>query len=175
MKNRRLLKRSIILGVMLAAIGYTFYIHFSEDRGLVSQGDTAPNFVLEDMEGNRLELAELRGQGVYLNFWATYCPYCVQKMEYLQKYHEDYKEKGVEIININVDETTLQVERHQERKGLSYSLFIDRNMLVSNAYGVSVLPAVFLINEDGQVLEAEVGAKTEEQVIAALDKLIPIN
>lgn len=175
MKKRRLLIRSIILGVMFVAIGYTFYNHFSEDRGLVNEGDIAPNFVLDDMDGNRLELADLQGKGVYVNFWATYCTYCREKMQYLQEYHEDYFEKGVEIVSINVDETTLQVERHQQRQGLVYPLYIDRNMLVSNAYGVHSLPATFLINEEGQVIDAQVGAKTEEQVIASLDELIPSN
>ncbi|SDN38403.1 Peroxiredoxin [Alkalicoccus daliensis] len=165
--------RSAILLVMVAAIAYTFYNHFSEERGLVDAGDEAPNFVLEDMDGERVELSELRGQGVYLNFWATYCTYCRQKMEYLKDYHEEYAEKGVRILSVNVDETTLQVERHQQRYDINYNLYIDRNMLVSNAYGVGVLPSVFLINENGSVIERQIGGKTEEQVVAALDELVP--
>lgn len=175
MKKQRLLIRSIILGVMIIAIGFTFYNHFSADRGLVTQGDIAPNFVLEDLDGNRLELSDLQGKGVYVNFWATYCTYCRTKMQYLQEYHEEYHEQGVEIVSINVDETTLQVERHKQRQNLDYPLYIDRNMLVSNAYGVSHLPATFLIDENGQVIETQVGAKTEEQVLASLDELIPSN
>ncbi|PYZ94462.1 alkyl hydroperoxide reductase [Salipaludibacillus keqinensis] len=173
MKQRRLIIRSVILIVMLAAIGYTFYNHFSTERGLVDQGDIAPNFVLEDMEGNRLELADLQGEGVYVNFWATYCTYCRDKMAYLQEYYEEYEQEGVKIVSINVNETTLQVERHQQRQGLSYPLFIDRNMLVSNAYGVSSLPATFLIDENGQVIERQIGAKSEEQVLESLNELIP--
>lgn len=173
MKKNRLWMRSIILFVMVAAIGYTFYNHFSEDRGLVDAGDEAPNFVLENMEGERVELSELQGQGVYVNFWATYCTYCRQKMEYLKEYHDEYEDKGVKVLSVNVDETTLQVERHQQRYGIDYDLYIDRNMLVSNAYGVGVLPSVYLIDENGIVLERQVGGKTEEQVVAALDELVP--
>lgn len=173
MKKKRLLMRSAILFVMVAAIGYTFFNHFSEERGLVDAGDSAPNFVLEDLEGEPIELSDLRGEGVYLNFWATYCTYCRSKMEYLQEHYEEYEEKGVRVVNVNVDETTLQVERHKQRFNLAYDLYIDRNMLVSNAYGVGVLPSVFLIDENGEVIERQVGGKTEEQVLTALDSLVP--
>ncbi|WP_147804825.1 thiol-disulfide oxidoreductase ResA [Alkalicoccus halolimnae] len=175
MKKRRLWMRTAILLVMAAAIGYTFYNHFSEERGLVDAGDEAPNFILEDANGEEVELDNMEGQGVYLNFWATYCTYCRDKMDYLKEYQEEYAQKDVQVINVNVDETTLQVERHKERYDLDFDLFIDRNMVVSTEYGVGVLPSVYLIDEEGQVIERQVGGKTEEQVVAALDKLVPDN
>lgn len=175
MKKRRLIIRSAILLVMLVAIGYTFYSHFSTERGLVDQGDMAPNFILMDIEGNQIELEQLQGKGVYLNFWATYCTFCRQKMQYLRDHYEEYKEKGVEIVAINVNESQLQVERHKERYSINYNLYMDKNALVTNAYGVVSLPAVFLIDENGEVIARQIGAKTEDQVIAALDRLVPSN
>ncbi|UCZ54722.1 thiol-disulfide oxidoreductase ResA [Bacillus shivajii] len=173
MKQRRLVIRSVILLVMVIAIGYTFYSHFSEERGLVDQGDIAPNFVLNDLDGNRIELADLQGKGVYVNFWATYCSFCRSKMQYLKDHYEDFKEKGVEIIAINVDEATLQVQSHTDRHELNYPIVIDRDMLVSNAYGVVSLPATFLIDENGEVIKRQIGAKTEEQVVESLESLVP--
>ncbi|WP_096188579.1 thiol-disulfide oxidoreductase ResA [Evansella halocellulosilytica] len=173
MKQRRLIIRSVILLVMIIAIGYTFYNHFSEERGVVDRGDVAPNFVLNDMDGNRMELSELQGKGVYLNFWATYCTYCRTKMEYLKDHYEDFKEQGVEVIAVNVDESTLQVQRHLDRNEVNYPVFIDRDMLVSNAYGVVSLPASFLIDPNGEVIDREIGAKTEEQVLESLQSLVP--
>ncbi|WP_096434814.1 thiol-disulfide oxidoreductase ResA [Alteribacter populi] len=173
MKKRRLLIRSAILIVMTVAIGYTFITHFSEERGLVDAGDHAPDFALEDMNGDLVHLEELKGQGVYLTFWATYCTYCRQKMEYLKDHYDEYKDKGVEIIAVNVDESSLQVERYIDRHDVPYPNVIDRGMLVSNAYGISNLPAVLIIDENGSVLERQIGGKTEEQVLTALDKLVP--
>lgn len=173
MKKNRLLIRSSILLVMLLAIGYTFYNHFSEDQGLVAEGDEAPDFVLESMEGEEMYLEDFEGEGVYLNFWATYCTYCRDKMEYLNEHFEEYEELGVQVLNVNVDETELQVERHEQRFQLDYELYIDRNMLVSSAYGVGVLPSVFLIDETGEVQEHHVGGKTEQQVVESLDSLVP--
>ena len=173
MKEKRLIIRSVILLVMIVAIGYTFYSHFAEERGVVDKGDMAPNFALVDLEGNTVELEDFRGKGVYVNFWATYCSICRVKMQYLNEHYDEYKDKGIEILSVNVDESTVQVDRHKQRHELSYSLYIDRNMLVSNAYGVAALPTVFLIDEHGKVIERQIGGKTEEQVLEALEKIIP--
>ncbi|SDY60759.1 Peroxiredoxin [Evansella caseinilytica] len=175
MKKKRLIIRSVILLVMLLAIGNAFYNHFSAERGIVDEGDIAPNFVLEDLDGNRLELEQLRGKGVYLHFWATYCTYCRQKMQYLRDHYEEYQAKGVEIVAVNVAESQLQVERHLERFDINYGLYLDKDSLVTNAYGVVSLPTAFLIDEDGRVIEREIGAKTEKQVLASLNKLVPGN
>ncbi|ADU30083.1 thiol-disulfide oxidoreductase ResA [Evansella cellulosilytica] len=173
MKQRRLIIRSLILLVMIVAIIYTMYNHLSDERGLVDSGDIAPNFRVVDLDENILELDELRGKGVYVNFWATYCRFCREKMQYLRDHYDEYKEKGVEIVSINVDESSVQVENHQNRFNLHYPLYIDRSMLISDAYGVISLPATFLIDENGIVVERHIGGKSEEQVIASLDKIIP--
>ncbi|GEL08421.1 thiol-disulfide oxidoreductase ResA [Salisediminibacterium halotolerans] len=173
MKNRRFMMRLSILAVMIAAVGYTLYINFSEERGLVDAGDEAPNFAVKNLTDDEIELADYRGDGVYINFWATYCTYCRDKMGYLQDHYEDYEEEGVKVLHVNVDETTLQVERHKERFGYDFDMYIDRGMLVSNEYGVHSLPAAYLIDENGEVIERHVGAQTEQQVLSSLDRLIP--
>lgn len=173
MKNRRFLIRLSILMIMGAAVGYAFYVNFSEERGVVDSGDIAPNFEVTDLDGTSVELEDFRGEGVYLNFWATYCVYCREKMQYLQKYEDKYRGQDVVILNVNVDETSLQVERHKERQELTFPLYIDRNMLVSHAYGVVSLPTIFMIDDTGRVLERQIGAKTEDQVVEALDMLVP--
>ncbi|WP_078596967.1 thiol-disulfide oxidoreductase ResA [Evansella clarkii] len=173
MKQKRLIIRSVILLIMIGAVSYTFYSHYAEERGVVDQGDIAPNFRVQDPAGNILELEELRGNGVYVNFWATYCSFCRDKMKYMNEHYKEYEKLGVEVVNVNVDESTLRVERHQERHQLDFPLYIDRDMLVSNAYGVASLPTTFLIDENGNVIERQIGAKTEAQVIESFDRLIP--
>ncbi|PYZ92136.1 alkyl hydroperoxide reductase [Salipaludibacillus keqinensis] len=173
MKKRRLLIRSIILTVMIVAIGYTFYSHFSEDRGLVDVGHEAPDFIIKDVNDEEIHLEDYEGQGVYLTFWATYCSYCRDKMEYLKANYDEYQDKGVEIIGVNVNESSVQVQRFIDRHNVPYPNPIDRDMLVGNAYGVTVLPHTLLIDEDGVVVERTIGGKTEADVLASLDKIVP--
>ncbi|WP_078593147.1 MULTISPECIES: thiol-disulfide oxidoreductase ResA [Evansella] len=171
--RKRLIYRTAILSIMALVIGYTIFSSISEERGLVDKGDVAPDFILEDMNGNIVHLEEMRGKGIYLTFWATYCSFCRDKMEYLVEHYQDYKEKGVEIVGVNVDEATIQVERFLERRPVPYTTAIDRGLLVGNAYGVTALPYTLLINENGAVIERTVGGKTEEQVLEALEMLVP--
>ncbi|RKL69234.1 alkyl hydroperoxide reductase [Salipaludibacillus neizhouensis] len=173
MKKRRLIVRASILFVMTLAIGYTFFLQFTEERGLVDTGDVVPNFILKDVNGNKFELDDYKGKGVYLTFWATYCKYCTAKMEYLKEHYEKYKEKGVEIIAVNVDESSVQVQSFIDRHQVPYPNPIDRNMLVSNAYGVTALPHTLLLDEEGIVIERKVGGKTEAEVVEALEKVVP--
>ncbi|WP_416148357.1 thiol-disulfide oxidoreductase ResA [Salipaludibacillus sp. HK11] len=173
MKKNRLLIRAVILIVMISAISYTMYTHFSEDRGLVDAGDRAPDFILEDVNGEEIHLADYAGKGVYLTFWATYCTYCVDKMEYLKEHYEEYKAKDVEIIAVNVSESSIQVQRFLDRNQVPYPNPIDRGMVVGNAYGVTAIPHTLLIDEDGMVIERQIGGKTEAQVIEALESVVP--
>lgn len=171
--RKRLIYRTTILSLMALAVAYTIYSSVSGERGLVDEGDAAPDFILEDMNGDIVQLEEMRGKGVYLTFWATYCSFCRDKMEYLVENYQDYKEKGVEIVGVNVDEAAIQVERFLERRPVPYITAIDRGLLVGNAYGVTALPYTLLIDENGTVIERSVGAKTEGQVLEALEKLVP--
>ncbi|MBU9724006.1 MULTISPECIES: thiol-disulfide oxidoreductase ResA [Bacillaceae] len=175
MKQKRLIIRSIILVVMFAAIGYTLISHFTEDRGRVDRDDIAPNFAVVDTEGNLLELADLEGKGVYVNFWATWCSVCRDKMEHLKNNYDDYRDKGVVIVAINSGEGSTVIQRHMERFQYNYPLYIDRGNLVGNAYGVMEIPVAFLIDENGVVLDREIGPKSEEKVIQSLERLIPGN
>jgi len=94
-------------------------------------------------------------------------------MEYLKDNHEEYKEKGVEIIAVNVDESSIQVDSFIKRHQVPYPNPIDRGMPVGNAYGVNALPHTLLIDEEGKVIERKVGGKTEGEVLEALETLVP--
>src|SRR5690606_35879229 len=73
-KQNRLIMRSAILLVLIAAIGYTIYNSATADDVTVLEvGDKAPDFALADLEGNDHKLSDYKGQGVFLNFWGTWC------------------------------------------------------------------------------------------------------
>ncbi|MGO4888251.1 thiol-disulfide oxidoreductase ResA [Anaerobacillus sp. MEB173] len=174
MKQKRLMIRTIVLLIIVAALGYTFYTNFfSETKELVNVGDEAPNFVLTDLDGNRVELADLKGQGVFLNFWGTYCPPCEKEMPYMEKLYQIYKDQGVEILAVNVDEPRLTVERFVQRHKLTFPILMDEGLNVINAYGVSPLPTTFLIDKDGMVVGRILGGMNEESIEEYMQSIKP--
>ncbi len=149
LKKRRLIIRSCILALITVALGYTFYFSFSDDFSLAQTGDASINFVLENLEGERIELDELSGKGVFLNFWGTFCKECVEEMPIMDELYQEYKDKDVELIAINVDESELAVKRFIERLDVSFPVVIDKGLNVTKAYGINPLPTTVLIDKSG--------------------------
>ncbi len=173
-KKRRLFIRSAILLVIAVAIGYMFYSNFFSDNGAaVRIGDEAPNFVLKDLDGKEVELADYRGQGVFLNFWGTYCPPCEREMPYMENQYAIYKDQGVEILAVNVGEAPLTVERFVERHDLSFPIPMDGGQQVLDRYGVLPLPTTFLIDPEGTVINVITGGMSEADIASYMESIKP--
>jgi peroxiredoxin len=141
---------------------------------MLSIGDEAPNFILNDLNGEKIELESLRGQGVFLNFWGTYCPPCEKEMPYMESQYQVYKDQGIEIVAVNVDEPELSVKKFVERVGgLSFPVVIDRGGNVLDAYNVSPLPTTFLIDKNGVITEVITGGMTEDHIADYLESIKP--
>lgn len=164
MKNRRYITRLLVLIGISITLGYTFYTSFAGQKEAVTVGELAPNFVLKDLDGNEIELKELRGKGVFLNFWATYCPPCIDEMPYMENSYQKYQDEGIEILAVNVDEQRIRIEKFINSMGLTYPILLDPGSQVNQLYGVRALPVTFLIDENGFVIERRVGGLTEEMV-----------
>ncbi|MBU8907174.1 thiol-disulfide oxidoreductase ResA [Desertibacillus haloalkaliphilus] len=173
MKKKRLLMRTTILSIIGVALAYTFYANFFDDTEVVNAGEEAVNFALTDLDGNRVELADLRGKGVFLNFWGTYCPPCEEEMPYMESQYQAYKDQGVEIIAVNVDEPELSVQRFVDRHNLTFPIVIDRGSNVLDAYGIRPLPTTILIDEHGTVVRKHIGGMTERDVQSFMEEIKP--
>lgn len=173
-KNRRLIMRSLILFVIVVAIGYMFYLNFfSDSNSAVKVGDKAPNFVLTDLDGNEVELEDYHGQGVFLNFWGTYCPPCEREMPFMENQYAIYKDKGVEILAVNVGEPELTVKRFVQRHGLTFPILLDKGQQVLDLYGVMPLPTTFLINPQGKVTKIITGGMSESHIAEYMESIKP--
>jgi peroxiredoxin len=174
MKQKRLIIRTIILILIAAAIGYTIYSTvFGDQNKVVKAGDQAPNFRLETLEGESIEMADLEGKGVFLNFWGTYCKPCEREMPAMQRQYEIYKEKGIEIVAVNLGESNLPVKRFVERKDLTFTVLLDKKRDLVDVYGIGNLPATFLVDKNGRVVERTTGQLDDEKVSELMEKIIP--
>jgi peroxiredoxin len=173
-KKRRLLIRSIILILLISAVVYTLYANFTKDeRGQIQAGDKAPDFVLTDMEGKKHKLSEYEGQGVFLNFWGTWCKPCEKEMPYMNNQYKQFEDQGVQVLAVNVSESEFLVNRFVSKHNLEFPIVIDKNGEVLNAYGVDPLPTTFLINPDGEVVKVITGTMTEEDIKEHMESITP--
>jgi len=175
-KKKRLIFRVIMLIILAGATAFALYSSFTEeDQEVVQVGDQAPNFQLPtvNMEQETMTLSELEGKGVMLNFWGTWCPPCKEEMPFMEKLYPEYKEKGVEIVAVALDDSRLVIEGFIEDYGLTFPNLHDKNYQVNDAYGVGYLPATFFINEDGEVVNKVVGGLTLEKLEGHLQEIVP--
>lgn len=173
MKKRRFFIRTGILLVMLAALCYTMYNSVFAKQDRVKEGSIAPNFVLQSVDGERIELKDLKGKGVFLNFWGTWCGPCKQEFPYMANQYELFKDRGVEIVAVNVAESKIAVKNFMEAYGVNFPVAMDKDRQVTEAYDITPLPTTFLINPEGKVIKVIKGTMTERNVYEYMNLIKP--
>lgn len=154
MKNKkiRLFMRAAILVVVAAAVTYTLLQVLSQNNNL-AKGDTAPDFILKNLDGEKVHLKDYRGQGVLLNFWGTWCGPCKEEMPYLNHIHQKNAVKGVKILAIDVGESRYQVNNFVERYDLKFPIILDKDREATEAYNIDPMPTTFFIDKNGKVVK----------------------
>lgn len=131
----------------------------------------APAFSLKDLNGNTVSLADYKGKVVLVDFWATFCGPCLKAMPRLQKLHDAYSAQGFSLLGIATDEEgAAKVAPVAAKTRVRYPILISDPNAWKN-YGVTTLPALFLIDRKGQIVRQFGGAtdhKTIEREVAAL-------
>ncbi|MBD8070304.1 thiol-disulfide oxidoreductase ResA [Bacillus sp. PS06] len=173
MKKYRLLVRTVILLLLATALGYTLYSNFFVEKIKVSVGDVAPDFVITDIDGNRHQLSEYRGNGVIVNFWGTWCKPCEREMPYLENQYNLYKDQGIQMIAINVGEPKFSVESFVDQYEMTFPVGIDKGNELLNLYGVDPLPTTFFIDKDGHVIDIVSRELTERMIHDYIEQIKP--
>lgn len=173
MKKRRFFIRTGILLVMLAALCYTMYNSVFAKQDQVKEGSIAPNFVLQSVDGERIELKDLKGKGVFLNFWGTWCGPCKQEFPYMANQYQVFKDRGVEIVAVNVGESNIAVKNFMDAYGVNFPVAMDKDRQVTEAYDITPLPTTFLINPEGKVIKVIKGTMTERNVYEYMNLIKP--
>lgn len=123
----------------------------------------SPDFELESMDGTMVKLSDLRDKNVIINFWATWCDFCVLEMPDLQKLQETYKDDLI-ILAVNVGETKEEVQKFIEDNNLKLTVLLDEKGEISNVYGLRSFPSTIAVNKKGEVVTAKIGMLTNEQI-----------
>jgi len=116
-----------------------------------SGSEPAPGFTLPTRAGGSVNLADLRGQVVMINFWASWCGPCRQEFPILDEMFRKYRPMGFTLLGINVESDSADAERFLEQTPVSFPIAYDRENEVSNAYGVSAMPTTLIVDRKGNV------------------------
>jgi thiol-disulfide isomerase/thioredoxin len=130
-------------------------------------------YQLTDLEGRPIRLADLRGKGVWLNFWASWCPPCQQETPILREVSDLYRDRGVILVAIENQETVGVGKAYAERYGLRYTIGADVSGHIFRTYRVYALPTQFFIGSDGVIRSVVQGPLDRAGAIAHVEQIAP--
>ena len=160
---------AVVLGVLI----WRFGPQVGAALGLGQGSEPAPPFEIVTLDGDTLRLADLHGQVVLLNFWATWCAPCRLEMPGFQRVWEDYADRGVTVIGLSTDRRVRSdVERWVRDRGISYPVAFAPGHVVRAYGGARVLPTSFLITPDGRIAHRVEGFYAEPALRAAIRRLL---
>jgi thiol-disulfide isomerase/thioredoxin len=128
-------------------------------------GERAPAFALPTAAGETLALERLRGQVVYVDFWASWCGPCRRSFPWMNEMNRKYAAKGLAIVAINVDKKRADAERFLAQIPAEFTVVFDAPGAVPAAYAVKGMPSSYLIDANGRVAVVEQGFRDESRAV----------
>lgn len=153
---REIVKFAAVIAIVGgAAFGF---ISLQERKGYgLRPGDTVPELRLRALAGGTTDLGSLRGRVVLVNFWATWCPPCVEEMPSLERLSRLLGPEGLVVLGVSVDEDEKAVRDFLARVAVSFPILRDPGAHTAAAYRTTGYPETFVIGRDGTLLRTFVG------------------
>jgi len=149
----------------------------SSIAGIVTSGNQIGNraldFQLPNLDGQIVSLSSFRGKPVLLNFWATWCGPCRSEMPLLQQINQTWSGKGLIVLEVEIQGKASEVRQFMTDNNLSLPTILDGGA-VTETYGITVIPASYLVDKDGVIRQIVRGAFPSTAAIEKqLGKIVP--
>jgi peroxiredoxin len=118
----------------------------------LGQRKPAPDFTLQDADGNSVKLSDLRGKVVVVNFWATWCGPCALEIPWFIEFEQQLKSKGLEIVGVSMDEDGWKaIKPYVASHKMNYRVVLGNDSVGQLYGGVDSLPTTFVIDRQGRL------------------------
>src|SRR2546426_9103713 len=125
-----------------------------------SRPTAAHEFTVPGLTGGPIALRDLRGEVVFLNFWATWCPPCKQEMPSMERLYRRYKDRGFTVLAVSIDTADATTVAHfVKHLSLTFPIGLDPKMGIANRYTVRGLPSSFLLDRNGTMVAVAMGPR----------------
>lgn len=184
-------KNIFIFVILLGLVAYSAYDYINnrtnsdgnkqqsvQDGGAtvgIKEGEQAPDFTLNGLDGTPVSLSDFRGKVVVLNFWASWCPPCRVEMPHMQRLYEKYDAKNVVVLGINLTSTEKSSDNAQsfvDEQGLTFPVLLDSKGEVMDNYRIVAYPTTYFIDEKGIIRQVSQGAMNADMLKKAIQPLI---
>ncbi len=150
--------RSLLAIVVLVAVQLAQYGHAAAQPAAV-----APDFTLPARDGSKVRLADLKGQVVMINFWATWCGPCRQEMPLLAQLQDKYEPLGFTLLGVNVEPDSAAAVAWLRSVPVQFPVLFDTQNTVATGFGVEGMPSSVFIDRAGKVRYVHQGYKPGDE------------
>jgi peroxiredoxin len=147
----------VIIGLLLAALSWVVVDTIHER--IVEIGDKAPDFTVTTDNGRNITRANFGGKVLVLNFWATWCPPCIDELPSLNEFQRSLADSGVVVLGVSVDKNERTYKEFLKRARVAFMTARDPEAAISASYGTFKYPETYIIDSRGEVVEKFIGPK----------------
>jgi thiol-disulfide isomerase/thioredoxin len=141
---------------------------------VVSEGIDPIDFNLPLLNGTKISLSQFKGKVVFLNFWATWCGPCRSEMPSMEAVYQNLKDKGLEILAVNLGDSKSKVSAFMKENKLSFPAVLDEKSTTGSYYNVQAIPTTYIIDKRGLIVARIVGSINwnTPKIISALETVL---
>jgi len=182
-RRAKLAAQGVAIGLVVLLFGLLVWKLVDDEGGAlaaaVARGETpdAPDFTLErlDREGE-LTLSSLEGKAVVLNFWASWCIPCKEETPFLEQVWRENRDRGLVVVGLDAKDFRRDARAFMRKFDVTYPVVYDGPGKTLSSYGVTGFPETFVLDREGKVVEAFVGAVNSDEdrarLRAAIDRAL---
>jgi peroxiredoxin len=138
----------------------------------ITKGMVAPDFTVQDLEGNLHSLSDHRSKVVMLNFWSTTCGFCRSEIPHMNTVYAEYADQGFEILAVSLGEDPEYLGQFADENDMEFLVLADVEGVTVPLYAIQSIPASYFLDEQGVVQAIYVGAIQEETLRTIVKTLL---
>jgi cytochrome c biogenesis protein CcmG/thiol:disulfide interchange protein DsbE len=165
---------SIQTAAAVTLIALCFIVADALQEKVVGVGDRAPSFTIVADNGRQVSTKDFGGKVLVLNFWATWCPPCIEELPSLEAMAKELAPKGVVVLGVSVDRNAAAYERFRKQARITFLTARDEEARISSSYGTFKYPETYVIDSQGRVRQKHIGPRNwlDPEIVRSIEALL---
>ena len=124
----------------------------------------APSFKLPNPKGEPVASQDFAGKVIYLDFWGSWCPPCIEEVPHLVSLYDTYREKGFVVVGVSLGDSRRALLQFMEKMKVTYPVVLGDDQIIQDYRGVMFLPTAFVIDRKGFIQRKLFGYREKEEI-----------